>query len=284
MILRQKKVIYFANDRYLSYVLTDKYPPDHRLLIHISTGIRGLDEKDIIQICQSDSKSEWIINIESMVNKDTDAARQKKDYYTAMDESEVHTILMSNPKHYPKAISLLRFYVYVLSTLIKKEEKRKGVGFTSVKDMVGTIGCNEKTILSYLKQLEEMNLIYVYRPKAFIRYENGDISEISHTYGRFCDKDKIMQIGKEHEETYGTNSKSEFKRIRKENGDKTRSYSQKYNRLVDLTSKGSECPYSYDECKEIYAAMQELNQRYKNRPEREKDLSVFNKFNFYESG
>lgn len=272
----KKENIFFARSDLLSYLLTRQYPPVKQIMSIISTGVTELKENKIISIIQSDKSNEWVIDITALNNNYT-----RDDYYTAIDENDVYTILLSNEKHYGISVSLLRFYIYIVSTLQKKKDGRGGVGFTQLDTITAETGVTHKTARKYLKRLEELNLIYIYHPNDSIIFNTGEIREISSVYGKLEDKDKIIEVGKTYEETYGAAIKNKFKKISKKNGALTRGYSQKYNHLQICVNSGKDAPYSYNECKEIYLAMIDYNEKYKDREERLKDLSVFMIFDFY---
>lgn len=280
MLLRRNVISYFASTDILAYLLSNSYPANSRLTSAISNGIIGLAEKIMIILSQSAKTNEWILDLQIMIddNKKKDTTHDK--LYTIVDETSIHKILQSNTEYYTKSISLVRFYIYVLSTIFKVNNGYKGVGFTSIENMSDTTGYNTKTVSLYLKQLEELELIYIYRAKDRIKFDTGEIVEITHTYGRYKDKDLIVKIGKTHEEEYG--SKGKHKRINKYKGDKTRGLSQKYVHLDKCLAEGKKNPYEYEVNRDIYFAMVELNKKYDEEGrKRGKDLSMFREFDFY---
>jgi hypothetical protein len=286
--------MYYINSSLLSYLLTGKYPADSNLIKNIINGVEGLGKKQVISISQSDINNEWIIDTEDMIknkvdkpkpaeNNDKDNKKVKPEFYVAIDNEEINKILNSSKKYYTRSISLLRFFVYLLTTLSKKKDsKYNGIGIVSITDMVEATGLNNKTVTSYLNSLVEYELIYRYKSKDFIKFEDGDIVEISHTYGRFKDKDKIDKIGKQHEEDYGEKLKTKHQKINKSKSDKTRGLSQMYKHVENCIKEGKPIPYDNKKCKEIYIAMCDLNiKNNKEHPERLKDLSIFKQFDFY---
>lgn len=294
MLLRKDISTYYVNTSLLSYLLTGKYPADNNLVKNIAEGIEGLEKKYIIKfVISQEVKNEWLIDadliVKDKVNKSTENYIKKNDdeveYYSAVQESAINKILMLNERYYTKSISLLRFYIYLLTTIFKKkDDKNEGVGFTSIQKMVKDIGYNRKTITSYLATLSDLELIYIYKPKDFILFEDGDIIEISHTYGKYENKDKVIAAGKSHESKYGEKLKSKHKKVNKIKSDKTRGLSQKYRHIYRCFNEGKEIPYTYRQCKEIYDVMRELNKRNESEhPDRVKDLSLFIEYDFYET-
>lgn len=292
MLLRREIFMYYVNTSLLSYLLTGKYPADNNLIKNIKDGIEQLAMKSILIFSQSNVSNEWIVDAEDMVKdrvdklKETDMCddnKQPTDFYVAVENADIHQILLSSPKYYTRSISLLRFYIYVLSTIHKKkDDKYTGVGFTSIQSMVDATGYNKKTISAYLKSLVELELLYIYKAKDFILFEDGDIVEISHTYGKYKDKDLVDKIGKQHEEEYGEKLKSKHIKIRKDKSNKTRGLSQMFRHAEDCARAGKEIPYKYSKLREIYHSMVELNKKNEiEHPERIKDLSIFSGYDFY---
>lgn len=292
MLLRRENFMYYVNTSLLSYLLTGKYPADSNLVKNIKDGIEGLGKKSTLILSQSNTNNEWIIDAKDMVkdrvdkskeSETGDSEKKQKDFYVGVENTEIHKILLFSDKYYTRSISLLRFYIYILSTIHKKkDDKYTGVGFTSIQNMVDATGYNKKTISSYLRSLVELELLYIYKAKDFVLFDDGGIVEISHTYGRFKDKELIEKIGKEHEEEYGMNLKSKHVKIKKDNSDKTRGLSQMFRHAEDCLKEGKDIPYNKKKCKEIYIAMLELNEKNEaNHPDRIKDLSIFSNYDFY---
>lgn len=229
---------------------------------YIIKEIKDIPEKNV-------KKHEWII--------DASLIYEKNGYFTNMTFDELKKIL-SIECHYGKSITLLRFYNYILSTLHKKKtDSTYGVGFTSVETMVDKMGLNQKTIYSYLIELEQHELMHVYRPQISIVKKDGTIKEIPSTYGRFEDKEKIDRIGREYE-----NKQNNKKLPRKNNNN--RALSQKYVQIKKCIDEGRCIPDKYkDELKDIYLVAFELNKKYnqESRKDKIKDLTMFKNYEFY---
>lgn len=281
-LLMQKgeEFMYYVTTSLLSYLLTKIYPPNRFILHSLSNGIIDLANRQIIIMSQNDKEGEWIIDL-SVINECGD--KKEDNYYTSVKEKDIPIILSSNEKHYGRSISLLRFYIYVLSTLHKKKDNKQGLGFTSLNKMSLASGITKKTIISYFNKLEELELIYTYHAKNTVVFNNGNIREISSTYGRFENKEKIIQYGSEYEEKYGSEFESSFKKLSRNEMSKTKSYSQKYTYLVKCIAEGKPNPYDEQECKDIYKSMQSFNIKSNNPKSKKKDLTVFSKFKFYEN-
>lgn len=279
LLVRRDEKNYYTTINTLSYLLTHKLPAENNFTKNLLEGFYGLVEKKIVDVDSTIEKNGWIINTKGVTHYSTTGSIE---YYTTIDESDVAKILLSSKTYYTRSISLVRFYAYMLSTITKKGAK-EGVGFLTQDDMSCHTGIHKKTIIKYIKTLEDLKLIYVYRPKDYIIFQSGEIVEIGNTYGEYKNKDKIITIGQEYAEAYGEKFKVKHKRLNKNLANKTRGYSHKFRHLKKRIEQGHDPEYTYDECKEIYLAMRDLNARYikEGSNERLKDLSVFKSYDFY---
>lgn len=279
LMLKKDECIYYMNVNLLAFLLTRRLPVETNLSKNLVDGINGLKSKGLISNYDVGEKNGWIIDASIYI----DTFKSCNDsFYTVIDKDDICKILNSNKTYYVKSISIVRFYAYLLTT-ISKTGNKKGVGFLNSDDISAQTNLHKNTVLSYMKVLEELRIIYIYRPSDYILLQSGDIVEIGNTYGRYQDKDKVIAIGSEYAESYGESFKIKYKRLDKSAANKTRGYSHKFRHLKKRIEQGLDPEYTYDECKEIYLAMRDLNARYikEGNNERLKDLSVFKVYNFY---
>lgn len=273
-LIRKDQKIYYINPTLLAYELTGVYPPNRQIINSMITGISNLTNEKLIHnnmnIPDKNKKLyEWIIDISDIY--------ERSGYFVNIDISDIRKIF-EKKERYRNAISLLRFYIYLLTTLHKKKDELEGVGFTSIDTMAEETDLNQKTIYSYINELESFGLIFVYRSKCSILNKDGGIKEISSTYGKLINKDKIIKIGMDYEKSYNT------QKISRKNKNKLRSLSQKYNYLVSCIENGKKIPYSDNILNDMYLSLIELNNSYikHSRSDRVKDLSIFSNYDFYE--
>lgn len=278
LMQRGDEFMYYVTPATLSYLLTKTYPPNRFILHSLNNGIIDLAKRQIIIMSQNDKDGEWIIDL-SVMNECGD--KKENNYYTSVKETDIPIILSSNEKHFGRSISLLHFYIYVLSTLHKKKDDKQGIGFTSLNKMSAATGITKKTIISYINKLEELKLIYTYHAKNTVVFTSGDIREIPSTYGKYENKEKIDRYGSEYEEKYGSEFTTSFKKLNRSEMSKTKSYSQKYAYMVKCIDEGKQNPYEEPECKDIYTCMQSFNDKSKDPKNKKKDLSIFSNFDFY---
>lgn len=286
MLLKKNETLYYVNVKLLAYLLTKKYPSNGNLDKNILSGIEGLASSKMISYVnivddsnkkiEQNGKDEWLLDLTKLIELNQ---KKENDFYTAIDEKYIYKILLYNEKYYTRSITLLKFHAYVLSTMFKTGAN-KGVGFTSLKSMADDTGYSTKTISSYLDLLVELQIVYIYKSKDFIKFETGEFAEISHTYGRYSDMELVNQIGIKHEQDYGNKLKGKHKKIKKPNN-KVRSYVQKYAYFKKSILETGVIPYKDGELEEIYRFMKKLNkqQKHKKNPY---SLDVFSNFDFYQ--
>lgn len=294
MLLRKNESLYYVNVKQIGYLLTKEYPTKGNLDRNVLSGIKGLISSKVISDENSsenkkiqDAKEEWILNLSNLIqsnqNKDKEEIKASRDFYTFVDDDEICKILNLGNEYYTKVINMLRFYIYVLSTIFKSG-KHKGVGFTSLSNMIEDTGLSSKTISSYLTTLVENELLYIYKSKDFIKFDTGEFIEISHTYGRFKDRNLINEIGKTHENEYGSRLNSKHKKVKKPTN-KVRSYTQKYAYLKKSIMEIGEIPYNYDDdkMKEVYTFMRKLNKKQQGiKGKKTYPLNIFSNYDFYD--
>ena len=66
-------------------------------------------------------------------------------------------------------------------------------------EMVTLWGYGKETVNDYLEQLENMQLLYIYRHKK--RRLNGTYYKLNNSYGRYCDKDAIIAEALKYSDT-----------------------------------------------------------------------------------
>ena len=155
-LMRKNKKLYYINVNLLAYALTDLFPATRSMYNSINNGITNLIDNEIIKLItdigNTKRKYEWIIDLSYIYERD--------GYFSNAMIDDIRKIL-SESKHFGSATSLIRFYIYLLTTIHKKKDDMNGVGFTSISDMSDKTGLNEKTIYSYFERLETLYLIYV---------------------------------------------------------------------------------------------------------------------------
>ena len=218
--------------------------------------------------------------MENNQNKTKEEIHKSKEFYTPIDENDIYKILNLSD-YYTRSISLLHFYSYVLSTIFKSG-KNKGVGFTSLKNMSEYTGLSARTISSYLDTLVEKEFLYIYKSTDFIKFDTGEFIEISHTYGKFKDKEIVIASGKQHEAEYSNRIKNKHKKVKKPNKS-VRSYIQQYAYIKKSIMETGVIPYDDEKMEEVYNFIKKLNEKQQGiKDKKTYSLDVFSNYYFYE--
>lgn len=118
----------------------------------------------------------------------------KNESFFIIEYTEIQEIFKSGSKPF----ELLRFFCRLIDTLAYGA----GTGHVSYhmsQDLMSELwGMSKQTIRNYLQELENMKLIYIYRPNA--RRTDGTMFKLNNVYGRYIHKDKIIAEAKAHQE------------------------------------------------------------------------------------
>ena len=268
---------YYVSIGLLSYTILQKQVVNQLITNSLITGLKDLiSNKHIIHKDCGDKlkrrSNEYVLDL-SNLQIDKVKSKDNKEYYSAIELDHVVKILNSKLK---EKLPLLKFYCYLMTTVTKTGDK-VGVGFTPYQDMVFNTGICRQTISKYMDVLYEMNIIHIYRSKDAVLLEPNTIREIPNAYGDISNKEKIINVGKTHEESYGINAK----KIQSTKKSSTRSASAKFNILCKDLNESGEIRYSTEELKDIYETLVDYNKRYSYDDSLQKDLSIFSNFDFY---
>lgn len=273
-IMRKGCDEYFVSLGFLSYELSGKQVAHKTITASIISGISELLNGGIIRQVDSGlkkKKDSWVMDL-SKLYIDT---KHSGSYYSIVNSDHILKLVNSDLK---EKLTLIKFYCYVMTTVTKTGAKC-GVGFTSYINMAAEFGSCRQTISKYMTTLEEYRILYVYKSKYALLNGDGGIQEISNTYGDIANKDKIISVGMQYEDLYG----SDKNRVVSGKKSSSRSASVRYGYIQKDVAAGREIRYSYDELKDIYETLLSHNKRYEHEEGVQKDLSIFKEYDFYES-
>lgn len=286
------------NDYYISipqllYNIFHDTTYSHRRYSWIKEGIEDLNKLNYISISTEINQTSWIINAEKLISKDG----LKDNTFTILDSEDIDKILnQGESNNILHNVMLLRFYNCLMSTIYnsKKDENeiKDKVGDVTLDRISKTFNYHISQVIEYMKELEDLKIIYFKRASSMIISTNEDSNEIERyvsvpgVYGKYNNKSIIKEYGINHENNYIEKYKTDNNKIVIDNKEKnssnsTRSVKQKRNRIAKLLSEGSEIPYGYEECKYIYNQMIENNKIKKGQFVKESDYDVFKGFDFY---
>lgn len=173
-------ISYFVTGRFLK-TYTQK---ERTILQNIREGIKSLANRNIITILDQ-SGDNYVISNEGL-KVDTD-----KEKFVVVELWEMQKIFSESNKPF----NVFTFFVNLIGTINNQTKE----WHMSQDDMAALWGASKRTINDYLEQLEQMQLIYVYRHKK--RRANGTYFKLNNSYGRYCDKDAIIAEALKYSDT-----------------------------------------------------------------------------------
>jgi len=243
----------------IGYFLTGRFidsQADKKIVKGIKKGFESLKKEEDISIL-GQSRNNFIIDSKSC-RVDT-----QKYTFTIVHLWEIQKIFSSLGAY---GFNVLRFFVNIIGTI---NGNSKSWHMTQ-DDMVLNWGFSKNTVNEYLRKLEELKLLYTFRPKA--RKTDKPYHKLGNIYGRYKDKNLIVQEGKQYLSTLP------YYKIKKYPINRT-SIKLRYNHFLSDSPK-------YGEPKEIeklYRDCIKYNDSLKTHPNDEVDtldLSVFKEYGF----
>lgn len=164
----------------IAYVMTGRWidarGKDRTLYDNIKYGINFLANKEKIHIIDN-NKDNFVFSNEGL-EVDTE-----NGYFIVVELWELQKIFSESNKPF----NVFAFFVNLIGTINSKTKE----WHMSQDKMVEYWGYSKRTVNDYLKQLSDMQLIYVYNPKK--RRNDGTYQNINNSYGRYKDKKYIIQ-------------------------------------------------------------------------------------------
>lgn len=200
---------------------------DRTIIDGIKAGIRSLAEREIITILDQDNETYVISN--NGLEVDTE-----KDKFVVVELWELQKIFAEANKPF----KVFDFFLNLVGTINNTTKE----WHMSQDEMVMYWGYGKETINSYLEQLENMQLIYVYRHNK--RRTDGTYYKLNNSYGRYADRDMIIAEAQKYAGT--VECEDEFKKLDR------RSIKMRYNAYCNGSKKYIDAPAAllelYREC------------------------------------
>ena len=114
-----------------------------------------------------------------------------KNKFVVLDQWEMQRIFESANKPF----NVFSFFCSLIGTVNNQTKE----WHMSQDEMISLWGYGKETVNDYLDQLENMQLIYVYRHKK--RRANGTYYKLNNSYGRYCDKDAVIAEALKYSDT-----------------------------------------------------------------------------------
>jgi len=246
---------------YLMYQRFMDKKRDGQFINNMNAAFEWLHDNNYINVLKKDSNDSnkyncvYIINMSSLFVK---LAREFGDpFWVKIRLGEIQTICMAKTKG--NKFNLLSFFIELIGAIFNGEKYHS----LSMEHMSTKWGFSPVTIRDYLKELEMLKLIYVYRPN---KREFDTYKRLGHTYGRYEDKDVIKNSVMLARKGYDI-PKTEFNPT---------SISLRLRHFIEGCK-----PYEDDKAVfKLYKDILELNEYYdrSEKPNNKKDLTSFEEY------
>ncbi len=161
--------------KYLTNVFFHSKEKHDRVIIeNLKKGIKSLASKGILSYEEE--------NNTYMFNKNNISVDVNKNQFTVIYLNELQKIFQESNKPF----AVFKFFVLLVGTINSNTKE----WHMSQEYMASMWGYSNSSVSEYLKQLENMKLIYVHRHNK--HRDDGTFRRINNFYGRYKDKDKII--------------------------------------------------------------------------------------------
>lgn len=175
-----------------------------RSMNHIKVALNTFIEKGLIKKIDAYSTTEFIVD---MSNLHFEQNTGKGIFYTVITLEEVHRIMNIDTKK--DNFAILRYFIILISSICHDkgiynhsagcEEHTDFVGFMTLDTLADWCGTTKARIIEYNSILETEKIIYIYRHMQHRKdQETGQIMSFSNHYGRYEDKQWIVQFANEY--------------------------------------------------------------------------------------
>ena len=207
-----------------------------RYMDHIKFALNSLVKNGLIKKIDSISATEFIVDMSGL---HFDQNSEKGVFYTAITLEEVHRIMnIDTPKD---NFAILRYFIILISSICHDkgtydhfscyDAHTDFVGFMTQDTLSGWCGTTKARIIEYNSILETEKIIYTYRHTQNKKdKETGQIMSFSNHYGRYEDKEWIIQFANEYVATF--NLKETETLVKAEKSRVNKRYAAIYNLLV----------------------------------------------------
>lgn len=203
---------------------------------HLKAAFEKLESVGFIKKIDSYSTTEFIIDMSSLHFEQNTG---KGIFYTVITLEEVHRIMNISTKK--DNFAILRYFIILISSICHDKgtydhsvgcnEHTDFVGFMTLDTLANWCGTTKARIIEYNSILEEEKIIYTYRHNENKKdKETGQIMSFSNHYGRYEDKQWIIQFANEYVATF--NLKETETLVKAEKSRVNKRYAAIYNLLA----------------------------------------------------
>lgn len=220
----------------IAYTLYGNRSYTRYTISHLKSAFENLELTGLIKRIDSFSTSEFIIDMSSLHFEQNTG---KGIFYTVITLEEVHRIMNIATKK--DNFAILRYFVILISSICHDKgtyDHSSGydahtdfVGFMTLDTLANWCGTTKARIIEYNSILETEKIIYTYRHNQNKKdKKTGQIMSFSNHYGRYEDKQWIVQFANEYVATY--NLKETETLVKAEKSRENKRYAAIYNLLT----------------------------------------------------
>lgn len=220
----------------VAFELCNNLDISRRCMNHIKSALASLVKKGFIKMIDSYSTTEFILDMSNLYFEQN---AEKGIFYTVITLEEVHRIMNIDTKK--DNFAILRYFIVLISSICHdKGTYDHCAGYSSHTDFVGFMaldtladwcGTTKARIIEYNSVLESEKIIYIYRHSQNKKdKKTGQIMSFSNHYGRYEDKQWIIQFANEYVATY--NLKETETLVKAEKSKINKKYAAIYNLLA----------------------------------------------------
>ncbi len=230
----QKELQYITYNS-VAFELYGNLQISRRYMDHIKSALNSLVKNGLIKKIDSISATEFIVDMSGLHFEQNS---EKGIFYTVITLEEVHRIMNIDIKK--DNFAILRYFIILISSICHDKgiyEHSSGydahtdfVGFMTQDTLAGWCGTTKARIIEYNSILETEKIIYTYRHTQNKKdKETGQIMSFSNHYGRYEDKEWIIQFANEYVATF--NLKETETLVKAEKSKVNKRYAAIYNLL-----------------------------------------------------
>lgn len=219
----------------IAYTLYGNRSYTRYTISHLKAAFEKLESVGFVKKISSFSTTEFIVDLSSLHFEQN---AEKGIFYTVIMLEEVHRIMNIDTKK--DNFAILRYFIILISSICHDKgtyDHSSGydahtdfVGFMTLDTLAGWCGTTKTRIIEYNSILETEKIIYTYRHKQNRKdKETGQIMSFSNHYGRYKDKEWIIQFANEYVATY--NLKETETLVKAEKSKVNKRYAAIYNLL-----------------------------------------------------
>lgn len=231
----QKELQYVAYNSVV-FELYKNLQISRRYLNHIKSSLDSLVKRNLIKKVDEYSATEFIIDMSGLHFEQN---TNKGVFYTVITLEEVHRIMNIDTKK--DNFAILRYFIVLISSICHDKgtydhsdcygAHTDFVGFMTLDTLADWCGTTKTRIIEYNSILETEKMIYTYRHSQNKKdKKTGQIMSFSNHYGRYEDKQWIIQFANEYAATY--NLKETETLVKAEKSKINKRYAAIYNLLA----------------------------------------------------